>query len=244
MTAEDPDLLAFAPDGPTLRAERGAEPLRRNHCTYSTPVKQGSTPIAATISAAPTGTRPPHTQPDDRTPRPRYRPTREYLQASRERENDRIAALRKRSVILALYWRSPPLSPSWRWPWAYRPTISGQADIAGQQADARSGRRPAFGWSPRPSRCWPVPVTAARCGAYQQLVAARRLAQDDGPLVNALVNTVNLIKVAEAGAQVSSVAFSPDGTRIASGSYDKTVRCGMEPAADPSAMRNGESSGM
>ena len=73
-------------------------------------------------------------------------------------------------------------------------------------------------------------LAGARSGgavrAYQQLLAARRLAQtpDDGPLVNALVKTVNLIKIADAGSPVSSVAFSPDGTRIASGSDDKTVR--------------------
>ena len=62
--------------------------------------------------------------------------------------------------------------------------------------------------------------------AYQQLVAARRLAQtpDDGPLLNVLVKTVNTIKIAEAGSPVCSVAFSPDGTRIVSGSADNTVR--------------------
>ena len=48
-------------------------------------------------------------------------------------------------------------------------------------------------------------LAGARSGgavrAYQQLLAGRRLAQtpDDGPLVNALVKTVNLIKVADAG---------------------------------------------
>jgi hypothetical protein len=62
--------------------------------------------------------------------------------------------------------------------------------------------------------------------AYQQLLAAPRLVQtpDDGPLVNALVNTVNLMKIADAGSPVTSMAFSPDGTRIATGSADKTVR--------------------
>jgi hypothetical protein len=61
--------------------------------------------------------------------------------------------------------------------------------------------------------------------AYQQLLAARRLAQtpDDGPLANALIMRVNVIKIVDAGSLVSSVAFSPDGTRIVSGGEDQTV---------------------
>jgi WD40 repeat protein len=39
-----------------------------------------------------------------------------------------------------------------------------------------------------------------------------------------LVKMVNLVKIAEAGSPVFSVAFSPDGTRIVSGSADNTVR--------------------
>jgi hypothetical protein len=60
--------------------------------------------------------------------------------------------------------------------------------------------------------------------AYEQLVAARRLAQtpDDGPLLDVLPEMASLIKIAAAQDKVSSVAFSPDGKRIASGSWDKT----------------------
>jgi WD40 repeat protein len=62
--------------------------------------------------------------------------------------------------------------------------------------------------------------------AYQQLVSARRLAQmpDDGPLLTVLPHMVNLIRIVGVPDIVGSVAFSPDGHRIASGSYDHTVR--------------------
>lgn len=52
--------------------------------------------------------------------------------------------------------------------------------------------------------------------AYQQLVAARRLARtpDDGPLLDVLPKMVNLVKTADALSIVSGVAFSPDGRRI------------------------------
>ena len=62
--------------------------------------------------------------------------------------------------------------------------------------------------------------------AYQQLIAARRLTQtpDDGPLLNVLTEMVHLIKIAEGPSDVNTVAFSPDGGRIVSGSGDGTVR--------------------
>ena len=71
--------------------------------------------------------------------------------------------------------------------------------------------------------------------AYQQLVVARRLAQtpDDGPLLNVLPEMVNLVKIADGLSPVISVAFSPDGQRIASGSADNPCGCGTPPPANP-----------
>ena len=42
----------------------------------------------------------------------------------------------------------------------------------------------------------------------------------------------NLIKIAEVGSPVYSVAFSPDGTRMVSGSSDQTVRVWDAPPAN------------
>ena len=113
--------------------------------------------------------------------RDRLNPTRDYLHASRESENDRIARFREETSL--------------------RLVSEAQSMLAGAR-----------------------PGGAVR--AYQQLLAGRRLAQtpDDGPLVNALVKMVNLIKVADAGSPVFNVAFNRDGTRIVSASYDGTVR--------------------
>ena len=110
--------------------------------------------------------------------RDRLDPTRDYLHASRHarrrphrgREttpakpnckppSEHAAALRKRSRILDRragghrhHRRGGRDSRS------YRPTTR-----ATRRPTRVSARQPAFGWSPRPSRCWPVPVPAATC---------------------------------------------------------------------------------
>ena len=101
-----------------------------------------------------------------------------------------------------------------------------EADIARDQADARFRESTALRLVSEAQSM----LAGARSGdparACQQLVVARRLAQtpDDGPLLDVLPKMVNLIKIAEVPSTVTSVAFSPDGRRIVSGSYDKTVR--------------------
>jgi hypothetical protein len=156
--------------------------------------------------------------------KPRFRnrldPTRDYLHASRKRENDRITALRKRSRILTAVLALTAIVA------VVAVILGAQANQERKQSDARFGEATSL----RLVSEAPPMLAGTRSGgpirAYQQLVAARRLAQppDDGPLVNTLVKSVNLIKIADAGSPVTSVAFSRDGKRIATGGVDKTVQ--------------------
>ena len=62
--------------------------------------------------------------------------------------------------------------------------------------------------------------------AVQQILAAPHVAStaDEGALFTAMGKLAQTLKIIETPADVSRVAFSPDGHRIASGSWDTTVR--------------------
>jgi WD40 repeat protein len=181
--------------------------------------------------------------------KPRFRdrldPTRDYLNASRKRENDRIevekqrqraelqaakehaAALRKRSRILVTVLAVTAII-------AVVAVILGvqanharkQADSARDQANARFRESTALRLVSDAQSILAGSRSGDPARAYKQLLVGRTLAQtpDDGPLLNVLPEMVNLIKIAEGPSPVRSVAFSPDGKRIVSGGGDKTVR--------------------
>ena len=148
-------------------------------------------------------------------------------QAELQTARQHAAALRKRSRILAAVLAvTAIIAVVAGFLYVSAQKAQQQAEKAQQQADTRFREATSLRLI---SEAQPM-LAGIRPGgevrAFQQLLVARQLAQtpDDGPLLNALVKRINLIKIAQATSEVSSVAFSPDGTRIVSGGFDKTVR--------------------
>ena len=60
---------------------------------------------------------------------------------------------------------------------------------------------------------------------FQEVLAARTLAPpDEGVLLHTVEQHATAMKIIDSGSALTSVAFSPDGHRLATGSWDKTVR--------------------
>ena len=177
---------------------------------------------------------------------PRFRerldPAREYLHASRNRENDRIqaekqrqeselraarkhaAALRKRSRILITVLAITAIIA------IMAVTLGIQADRAGKQAD--TARQLAVRQRNEATALRLVteaqPMFAAsRAGGYvralQQLLAAHALAPKpaEGALLDAAIARRNLHKIIQTPGWM---AFSPDGPRIVVGNVDNALR--------------------
>ena len=78
-------------------------------------------------------------------------------------------------------------------------------------AEQVSARKPAFGWSPRPRQCWPVPVPAAQCARTNSW-----LRRDDLRKLPMTVHCsmccprcVNLIKIAESAGHCDELGVQP-----------------------------------
>jgi WD40 repeat protein len=179
--------------------------------------------------------------------KPRFRdrldPTRDFLQASRQREHDRMeaemqrqqaelqaatehaAALQKRSRILRAVLAVTAIV-------AVAAVVLGlqaeqerkQANIARGQAEARFREETSLRLVSEAESMLAGTRSEGDVRAFQQLLTAHRLAQppDDGPLFSALIKKIATIKIIET--RVVSVAFSPDGHRIATGNTDGSVR--------------------
>ncbi|WP_433524224.1 TIR domain-containing protein [Nocardia pseudovaccinii] len=153
--------------------------------------------------------------------RRRLAPTRDFLLASRGREDDRVAALRRRArtlaalLVVAVVVAVLAGVGFWR------------ANIASDRADARARDATALRL---------IAESAAMLGgarpdgdirAFQQLLAAHALTsqpQADTAVLDALYARHHLRTIAEANSDVSAVAFSSDGKRVVSGGNEGTIQ--------------------
>ena len=156
--------------------------------------------------------------------KPRFRDrldlTRDYLQASRTRENDRIAALRKRSrILVALLVVIAIVAVA-------AVALGLQANQERRQADARFREATALQLTTEGESMLAGVTAGGDARALKQILAAQHIAStaDQGALFTAAVKLRHALKIIETPARMNDVAFSPDGTRIASGSSDDTVR--------------------
>ena len=166
--------------------------------------------------------------------RDRLDPTRDYLQASRQRENDRIeaeqqrqqaelqaaqrhaAALRKRSRILRVVLAITLVIAV--------AAVYGfvTATKARNRADARTREAVASKLTSQGESMLAGVRGGGEVQALQQILASSRIAPtaDPGAQLTAVMSRRGTVKIIRAPHSVSSVAFSPDGKRIVSGSGD------------------------
>jgi len=170
--------------------------------------------------------------------RSRLDPTRDFLQASRTRENDRVeaeqrrrtaeleaaqrhaAAMRKRSKVLIAVLAVTAIV-------AVMAVILGmQANTARNQSDARFREATSLRLVSEAQSMLAGNRPGGDVRAFEQLLVGQQLARtpDEGPLLTALVKRVNTLKIVEAASRVFALAVSPDGHRIVSAGDDKTVR--------------------
>ena len=177
--------------------------------------------------------------------RDRLDPTRDYLNASRTRENHRVeaekqrqqaelqaarekqesaekhaAALRRRARILRAVLAVTAVV-------AILAVVGFlQATGARRQAQTRFREATALKLDSQAQAMLGGTIPGGDVRAFQQLLSARTLAAapDEGALFSAVARRASTLKIIETGAPISGVAFSPDGHRLATGGDDNTVR--------------------
>ena len=170
--------------------------------------------------------------------RDRLDPTRDYLQASRTREDNRIAAEKQRQEVelqaakehaAALRKRSRILVAVL----AITAIIAGvavygfvTATNARHQADARTREAVASRLRSQGEAILAGFRGGGDVQALQQILAASKIAPaaDPGAQLTAVLARRDTLKIIATPDRVTSVAFSLDGKHVASGSSDRTVR--------------------
>jgi WD domain, G-beta repeat len=172
--------------------------------------------------------------------RDRLDPTRDYLHASRTREDDRIeaerrrqeaqlhaAALRKRSrILVAVLAATAIIAVVAGFLYVSATKAQQQANDARQQAQLYLRVATAQRMNTEAQGMLARTTPGGDAQAFQQILAARTLiTPDGGVLYTAVVQRASTLKIITGHTDaVHSVAFSPDGHRLASASADATVR--------------------
>jgi WD40 repeat protein len=169
--------------------------------------------------------------------RDRLDPTRDYLHASRRREDDRIeaekqrqqaelqaakkhaAAVRKRSRILIAVLAITVVIAT------VAVVFFVRANSATKRADERTREALALKLTAQGQAMLAGSQGGGDVRALQQILAGQQvMSTDTGALFTAVVQRLDTLKIIESTGPVISVALSPDGRRIVSGSDDNTLR--------------------
>ncbi len=183
--------------------------------------------------------------------RDRLDPTRDFLQASRQREDDRIEAEKQRQqaelqaaqaarggaaeTLTNPHHRAGGHRHHRRSGRDSRCTGQPRAKAGRQHGSVRNGMRPALRLVSEAQSMLAGSRSGGDVRALQQLLAAHALRRSQPRAHSSTPPSPerNLLKIIETPEAASSVAFSPDGKRIVSGGATTPCGCGTRPPAKP-----------